>query len=68
VDTSQLPLVTTEDGSRVLRMFWLDAYQGETREDSATVYVFGKVTLLCLRLCLRVLWCIADMAAMHRCW
>ena len=27
VDSSQLPLVSNEDGDQVLRMYWLDAYE-----------------------------------------
>eukprot|EP00048_Salpingoeca_helianthica_P009471 m.135750 g.135750 ORF g.135750 m.135750 type:complete len:1505 (+) comp14876_c1_seq4:44-4558(+) len=39
VDSSRLPLVTLEDGTQVLRMYWLDAYEGE----HGLVYLFGKV-------------------------
>lgn len=42
VDSSQLPLTTTEDGSQVLRMYWLDAYEDYFKQPG-TVYLFGKV-------------------------
>merc|ERR1739838_1020033 len=42
VDSSQLPLTTLEDGSQVLRMYWLDAYEDYYRQPGI-VYLFGKV-------------------------
>ncbi|CAL4103579.1 unnamed protein product, partial [Meganyctiphanes norvegica] len=42
VDSSQLPLTTLEDGSQVLRMYWLDAYEDYYKQPGV-VYLFGKV-------------------------
>ncbi|XP_069676603.1 DNA polymerase alpha catalytic subunit-like [Periplaneta americana] len=42
VDLSQLPLITTESGEKVLRMFWWDAYE-EGFKQPGVVYLFGKV-------------------------
>lgn len=32
VDSSQLPLMTNENGDEVLRMYWLDAYEDHYRQ------------------------------------
>ncbi|PSN33885.1 DNA polymerase alpha catalytic subunit [Blattella germanica] len=42
VDLSQLPMVTTESGEKVLRLFWFDAYE-EPYKQPGIVYLFGKV-------------------------
>lgn len=44
VDTSKLPL-TDVNGEQVLRMYWLDAFEGEGSHGD-TVYLFGKVACL----------------------
>ncbi|KAL3848220.1 hypothetical protein ACJMK2_019093 [Sinanodonta woodiana] len=42
VDSSQIPLVSTEEGEQVLRFFWLDAYEDQYTSPGV-VYLFGKV-------------------------
>lgn len=42
IDSSQLPLTTTEEGDQVLRFYWLDAYEDYYKQPG-TVYLFGKV-------------------------
>ncbi|XP_068086405.1 DNA polymerase alpha catalytic subunit [Anabrus simplex] len=42
VDPSHLPLTTTDTGDKVLRFFWLDAYEDPWKQPG-TVFLFGKV-------------------------
>ncbi|KAK3603739.1 hypothetical protein CHS0354_023353 [Potamilus streckersoni] len=42
VDSSQIPLVSNEEGEQVLRFFWLDAYEDQYTSPGV-VYLFGKV-------------------------
>ncbi|KAK2155699.1 hypothetical protein LSH36_233g04020 [Paralvinella palmiformis] len=42
VDSSQLPLTTNEEGEKVVRMYWLDAYEDHYKQPGI-VYLFGKV-------------------------
>eukprot|EP00047_Mylnosiga_fluctuans_P015821 m.49542 g.49542 ORF g.49542 m.49542 type:complete len:1491 (+) comp6134_c0_seq1:22-4494(+) len=42
VDSSKLPLQTDEDGESFLRLYWLDAYEGEGGA-AGTIFLFGKV-------------------------
>ena len=42
IDTSKLPLVKTEEGEDVLRMYWLDAFE-DPYKHPGTVWLFGKV-------------------------
>ncbi|XP_021916659.1 LOW QUALITY PROTEIN: DNA polymerase alpha catalytic subunit [Zootermopsis nevadensis] len=42
LDLTQLPLVSTESGEKVLRIFWWDAYE-EGFKQPGVVYLFGKV-------------------------
>ncbi|XP_040279637.1 DNA polymerase alpha catalytic subunit isoform X2 [Bufo bufo] len=42
VDSSLLPLVTSEDGDQVFRFYWLDAYEDQYNQPGV-VYLFGKV-------------------------
>lgn len=45
VDSGTIPThATLEDGSTIMRFFWLDAYEGEGHK-SGTIYLFGKVWL-----------------------
>lgn len=32
VDTSQIPMVTKENGDQVLRFYWLDAYEDQYKQ------------------------------------
>ncbi|XP_076453850.1 DNA polymerase alpha catalytic subunit-like [Babylonia areolata] len=42
VDSSELPLVSDDDGTQVLRFYWLDAFEDPYKQPG-TVYLFGKV-------------------------
>nr|XP_039249931.1 DNA polymerase alpha catalytic subunit-like [Styela clava] len=42
LDSSQLPLVSDNDGNQVFRFYWLDAYE-DMYQKPGTVYLFGKV-------------------------
>ncbi|XP_060564158.1 DNA polymerase alpha catalytic subunit-like, partial [Ruditapes philippinarum] len=42
VDTSQIPMITKENGEQVLRFYWLDAYEDQYRHPGI-VHLFGKV-------------------------
>uniref|UniRef100_A0A8D2J7L8 DNA polymerase n=1 Tax=Varanus komodoensis TaxID=61221 RepID=A0A8D2J7L8_VARKO len=42
MDSSQLPLVNTEDGQQVFRFYWLDAYEDQYNQPGV-VFLFGKV-------------------------
>lgn len=42
VDTSQLPLSTNKNGEKVLRFFWLDAFEDNFKHPGI-VYLFGKI-------------------------
>ncbi|KAK4326034.1 hypothetical protein Pmani_003411 [Petrolisthes manimaculis] len=42
IDSSQLPLITTDEGDQVLRFYWLDAYEDYFKQPG-TVFLFGKV-------------------------
>ncbi|XP_054830106.1 DNA polymerase alpha catalytic subunit [Eublepharis macularius] len=42
VDSSELPLVTGEDGQQVFRFYWLDAYEDQYNQPGV-VFLFGKV-------------------------
>ncbi|KAJ7319534.1 hypothetical protein JRQ81_019045 [Phrynocephalus forsythii] len=42
VDSSQLPLISGEDGQQVFRFYWLDAYEDQYNQPGV-VYLFGKV-------------------------
>ena len=42
VDHGDLPLIQNEQGDKVLRMYWLDAYE-DTFKHPGTVWLFGKV-------------------------
>ncbi|XP_041482401.1 DNA polymerase alpha catalytic subunit-like isoform X2 [Lytechinus variegatus] len=42
VDSSSLPLTTNDEGEKVLRMYWLDAYEDPYKQPG-TVFLFGKV-------------------------
>ena len=42
VDPGKLPLIKNEKGDKVLRMYWLDAFE-DTYKHPGTVWLFGKV-------------------------
>ncbi|XP_072850377.2 DNA polymerase alpha catalytic subunit isoform X4 [Pogona vitticeps] len=42
VDSSQLPLISGEDGQQVFRFYWLDAYEDQYNQPGV-VFLFGKV-------------------------
>ena len=42
IDPGKLPLMTNEKGEKVLRMYWLDAYE-EPYKQSGSIWLFGKV-------------------------
>ncbi|KAH0624750.1 hypothetical protein JD844_032508 [Phrynosoma platyrhinos] len=42
VDSSQLPLITEEDGQQVFKFYWLDAYEDQYNQPGV-VFLFGKV-------------------------
>ncbi|KAL8190341.1 UNVERIFIED_CONTAM: hypothetical protein K2H54_048793 [Gekko kuhli] len=42
VDSSELPLLTGEDGQQVFRFYWLDAYEDQYNQPGM-VFLFGKV-------------------------
>ncbi|XP_060090074.1 DNA polymerase alpha catalytic subunit [Heteronotia binoei] len=48
VDSSELPLVTGEDGQQVFRFYWLDAYEDQYNQPGV-VFLFGKVWIECAK-------------------
>ena len=42
LDPGKLPLITNEAGDKVLRMYWLDAFEDQYKHPG-TVWLFGKV-------------------------
>ena len=42
MDPGKLPLIKNEKGEKVLRMYWLDAFE-DTYKHPGTVWLFGKV-------------------------
>ena len=42
IDASVLPLITNENGDKIMRVYWYDAYE-DTMNRSSQVFIFGKV-------------------------